>query len=177
MQTVGGCGVRDGWPTWSTPPRGRRAGPGLDEPGLLVEGRQSAQGSLKGERFPSPFGATLKRHLLHGVGIHHAGLLPRYRLLVERLAQEGRLSVISGTDTLGVGVNVPIRSVVMTSLSRFNGTTVTWPSVRDFHQVAGRAGRAGFDTEGLVVIQAPPGPSRTRSGPARPLQARRRCGR
>ena len=123
---------------------------------LSKDDKKALKERLKGERFPSPFGATLKRHLLHGVGIHHAGLLPRYRLLVERLAQEGRLSVISGTDTLGVGVNVPIRSVVMTSLSRFNGTTVTWPSVRDFHQVAGRAGRAGFDTEGLVVIQAPP---------------------
>ncbi len=111
---------------------------------------------LKEERFPSPFGATLRRHLLHGVGLHHAGLLPRYRLLVERLAQEGLLAVISGTDTLGVGVNVPIKTVLMTSLSRYDGQKVGWPTVRDFHQVAGRAGRAGYDTEGLVVVQAPP---------------------
>lgn len=123
---------------------------------LSKDDKKALKVRLKSERFPSPFGATLKRHLLHGVGIHHAGLLPRYRLLVERLAQEGRLAVISGTDTLGVGVNVPIRCVVMTSLSRFNGESVSWPSVRDFHQVAGRAGRAGFDTEGLVIIQAPP---------------------
>jgi superfamily II RNA helicase len=111
---------------------------------------------LQHARFPSPYGQTLKRHLLHGVGLHHAGLLPRYRLLVERLAQEGKLAAISGTDTLGVGVNVPIRTVLMTSLSRFDGKQVRWPTVRDFHQVAGRAGRAGFDTEGLVVVQAPP---------------------
>ena len=123
---------------------------------LDKDAKKELKQRLKGERFPSPFGTTLKRHLLHGVGLHHAGLLPRYRLLVERLAQEGRLALISGTDTLGVGVNVPIRTVVMTSLSRFNGETVTWPTVRDFHQVAGRAGRAGFDTEGLVVVQAPP---------------------
>jgi hypothetical protein len=111
---------------------------------------------LRGVRFPSPFGPTLKRYLLHGVGLHHAGLLPRYRLLVEQLAQEGKLAAISGTDTLGVGVNVPIRTVVMSSLSRWDGQKVGWPTVRDFHQVAGRAGRAGFDTEGLVVIMAPP---------------------
>ena len=111
---------------------------------------------LKGERFPSPFGDTVRRYLRHGVGVHHAGLLPRYRLLTEKLAQEGWLRVISGTDTLGVGVNVPIRTVVMTSLSKYDGVKVDWPTVRDFHQVAGRAGRAGFDTEGHVWVQAPP---------------------
>ncbi|MEC8424582.1 MAG: DUF3516 domain-containing protein [Myxococcota bacterium] len=118
--------------------------------------KQALKQRLQGVRFPSPFGPTLKRYLLHGVGLHHAGLLPRYRLLVEQLAQEGLLAAISGTDTLGVGVNVPIRTVLMTSLSRYDGVKVGWPTVRDFHQVAGRAGRAGFDTEGRVVVQAPP---------------------
>ena len=123
---------------------------------LDKEAKTALKQRLQGVRFPSPFGPTLKRYLLHGIGLHHAGLLPRYRLLVEQLAQEGRLAAISGTDTLGVGVNVPIRTVLMTSLSRYDGVKVGWPTVRDFHQVAGRAGRAGFDTEGLVVVQAPP---------------------
>lgn len=123
---------------------------------LDTDDKNALRDRLAGVRFPSPFGPTLKRYLLHGVGLHHAGLLPRYRLLVEQLAQEGRLAAICGTDTLGVGVNVPIRTVLMTSLSRYDGQKVGWPTVRDFHQVAGRAGRAGFDTEGLVIVQAPP---------------------
>ena len=59
--------------------------------------------------------------LRNGVGVHHAGMLPRYRRLVERLAGEGLLPVICGTDTLGVGVNIPIRTVLMTALTKFDG--------------------------------------------------------
>ena len=106
-------------------------------------------------RFSSPYGKEIQKFLKHGVGIHHAGLLPKYRLLVERLAQKGMLKVICGTDTLGVGVNVPIRSVLFTKLCKYNGEKTTLLSVRDFQQISGRAGRRGFDTEGFVVAQAP----------------------
>jgi superfamily II RNA helicase len=106
-------------------------------------------------RFDSPFGHHLKRMVRHGVGLHHAGLLPKYRMLVEQLAQRGLFKVICGTDTLGVGINVPIRSVLFTQLCKFDGHDVSILSVRDFQQIAGRAGRKGFDTEGLVVAQAP----------------------
>lgn len=106
-------------------------------------------------RFTSAFGKTLKPLLLKGIGIHHAGMLPRYRRLVEKLAQAGLLRIISGTDTLGVGINVPIRSVVMTSLVKFDGNKERHLNSREFHQIAGRAGRAGFDTVGYVVAQAP----------------------
>lgn len=106
-------------------------------------------------QFHSPFGPTLRRYVLHGVGLHHAGLLPRYRLLVERLAQQGLLKVICGTDTLGVGINVPIRTVLFTQLCKYDGDNVVILPVRDFRQIAGRAGRAGFDTRGYVVVQAP----------------------
>ena len=106
-------------------------------------------------RFGGGFGATLSRLLRAGIGVHHAGMLPRYRRLVERLAREGLLSVICGTDTLGVGINVPIRSVVMTSLVKFDGSKERHLTAREFHQIAGRAGRAGFDTRGYVVVQAP----------------------
>jgi hypothetical protein len=111
--------------------------------------------ALKGTRFDTPYGKDLKRILSHGVGLHHAGLLPRYRLAVEKLAQAGLLKVIVGTDTLGVGINVPIRTVVFARLCKFDGVRVRILPVRDFKQIAGRAGRAGFDTEGSVVVQAP----------------------
>ena len=106
-------------------------------------------------KFGTGFGATLSKLLRQGIGVHHAGLLPRYRRLVERLTQAGLLSVICGTDTLGVGINVPIRTVLIASLAKFDGTKMRHLTAREFHQVAGRAGRAGFDTVGYVVVQAP----------------------
>lgn len=106
-------------------------------------------------RFTTKFGRNLSRYVRHGIGVHHAGMLPKYRRLVEKLAQAGLLKVICGTDTLGVGVNVPIRTVLFTALSKYDGTRVRTLRAREFHQIAGRAGRAGFDTAGLVVAQAP----------------------
>ena len=106
-------------------------------------------------RFAAGFGRTLSRYVRHGIGVHHAGMLPKYRRLVERLAQAGLLKVICGTDTLGVGINVPIRTVVFTALSKYDGQKLRTLSAREFHQIAGRAGRAGFDVAGTVVVQAP----------------------
>ena len=106
-------------------------------------------------RFTAGFGRTLSRLVRHGIGVHHAGMLPKYRRLVETLAQAGLLKVICGTDTLGVGINVPIRTVLFTGLSKFDGTRTRLLQAREFHQIAGRAGRAGFDTIGTVVVQAP----------------------
>ncbi|MBC7396939.1 MAG: DUF3516 domain-containing protein, partial [Bdellovibrionales bacterium] len=111
--------------------------------------------ALEGVDFRSPYGKEIQKLLKHGVGLHHAGLLPRYRVLVERLAQKGLLKVISGTDTLGVGVNVPIRTVLFTKLCKYDGEKTTLLSVRDFQQISGRAGRKGFDEQGTVVVQAP----------------------
>ncbi|MPZ00521.1 MAG: DUF3516 domain-containing protein [Actinophytocola sp.] len=106
-------------------------------------------------RFTKGFGKTLSRLVRHGIGVHHAGMLPKYRRLVEQLAQAGLLKVICGTDTLGVGINVPIRTVVLTALTKFDGTRQRHLKAREFHQIAGRAGRAGYDTDGYVVVQAP----------------------
>jgi superfamily II RNA helicase len=110
---------------------------------------------IKNTKLDSPFGADIKRILMAGVGLHHAGLLPKYRLLVEKLAQEGLLKIICGTDTLGVGINIPIRTVIFNSLSKFDGEKSRLLTVRDFKQIAGRAGRKGFDDHGWVVCQAP----------------------
>jgi len=111
--------------------------------------------AIGGFRFTAGFGKTLSRLVRHGIGVHHAGMLPRYRRLVETLAQAGLLKVICGTDTLGVGINVPIRTVLFTALSKYDGKANRLLQAREFHQIAGRAGRAGFDTTGYVVVQAP----------------------
>ncbi|HMJ10994.1 MAG TPA: DUF3516 domain-containing protein [Polyangiaceae bacterium] len=111
--------------------------------------------ALVGESFRSPHGKEMQKLLRHGIGVHHAGLLPRYRLLVEKLAQRGLLKIICGTDTLGVGVNVPIRTVLFTKLCKYDGEKVRILSARDFQQIAGRAGRKGFDDAGFVVALAP----------------------
>ncbi|MGZ3713523.1 MAG: DEAD/DEAH box helicase, partial [Bdellovibrionota bacterium] len=111
--------------------------------------------ALEGTKFQSPYGRDFQRLLRHGIGLHHAGLLPRYRVLVEKLAQQGLLKVISGTDTLGVGVNVPIRTVLFTKLSKYDGEKSGTLTVREFHQISGRAGRRGFDSRGQVMAQAP----------------------
>jgi superfamily II RNA helicase len=110
---------------------------------------------LRKTRFTSPFGKEIRKLLHNGIGLHHAGLLPKYRVLVEKLAQEGHLKIICGTDTLGVGVNVPIRTVLFTQLCKYGGTKTAILSARDFHQISGRAGRKGFDDEGFVVALAP----------------------
>ena len=119
------------------------------------EQRELVKDAVKGTRFTTAFGKTLKRLLASGVGVHHAGMLPRYRLLVEKLAQQGLLPVICGTDTLGVGINVPIHTVVLTALTKFDGRKMRRLRAREFHQIVGRAGRSGFDTEGMVVALAP----------------------
>ncbi|MFV0285014.1 MAG: DEAD/DEAH box helicase [Demequina sp.] len=111
--------------------------------------------ALDGIRFGTGFGKTLSKFLRAGIGVHHAGMLPKYRRIVERLTQQGLLKVICGTDTLGVGINVPIRTVLLTSLVKYDGERMRHLTAREFHQIAGRAGRAGFDTEGDVIVMAP----------------------
>ncbi len=122
---------------------------------LSKDEKDAVKEAVGGFRFDSTFGNDLKRFVMAGIGVHHAGLLPKYRLLVEKLAQEGLLKVICGTDTLGVGVNVPIRTVLFTQLCKYDGQRTRTLSVRDFHQIAGRAGRKGFDDIGYVWCQAP----------------------
>ena len=127
--------------------RGRAAVGPVDRPAIAEQ--------IGAFRFGAGFGKTLSRLLRSGIGVHHAGMLPKYRRLVETLAQAGLLPVICGTDTLGVGINVPIRTVLFTGLSKFDGSRQRVLRIREFQQIAGRAGRAGFDTAGFVVVQAP----------------------
>lgn len=119
------------------------------------EEKSAIADALAGFKFTSPYGPDIRKYLKHGVGLHHAGLLPKYRVLVEQLAQRGWLKVICGTDTLGVGINVPLRTVLFTRLCKYDGQKTGILTARDFHQIAGRAGRKGFDDKGWVVVQAP----------------------
>lgn len=119
------------------------------------EEKSALASELEQVKFNSPYGKDMKRWLRNGIGVHHAGLLPKYRVLVEQLAQRGLLKLICGTDTLGVGINVPIRTVLFTQLWKYDGKKAAILSVRDFRQVAGRAGRKGYDDKGYVVVQAP----------------------
>ena len=140
----------------------------LEQAQALLALKGSDQGRPRGDRradrgfrFTAGFGRTLSRLVRAGIGVHHAGMLPRYRRLVEQLAQDGLLKVVCGTDTLGVGINVPIRTVLFTGLVKFDGSRQRVLRAREFHQIAGRAGRAGFDTSGAVVVQPPSTSSRT----------------
>ena len=127
----------------------------MDRKLVSPEVRSQIARELSTVSFTKGFGQTLRGLLSHGIGVHHAGMLPRYRRLVERLTQKGLLPVICGTDTLGVGINVPIRTVLLTSLVKFDGSKMRHLRSREFHQIAGRAGRAGFDTVGFVRVLAP----------------------
>ncbi len=117
--------------------------------------RRAIARELEDVRFETPFGKEFQRYVRAGIGVHHAGMLPKYRLLVEKLSQAGMLKVISGTDSLGVGVNIPIRTVVFSQISKWDGEKTRLLSARQFHQISGRAGRKGFDDHGRVVVQAP----------------------
>lgn len=122
---------------------------------ITPEEKEAIAKELAHFRFSTAFGRDLSKLLRRGIGVHHAGMLPKYRRLVERLAQQGLLKIICGTDTLGVGINVPIRTVLMTGLAKFDGQRQRILKSREFHQIAGRAGRAGYDTEGTVIVEAP----------------------
>ncbi|MFW9248730.1 DEAD/DEAH box helicase [Corynebacterium striatum] len=122
---------------------------------ITPEEKEAIAAELSSFRFTTTFGRDLSKLLRRGIGVHHAGMLPKYRRLVERLAQKGLLKIICGTDTLGVGINVPIRTVLMTGLAKYDGQRQRILKSREFHQIAGRAGRAGYDTEGTVIVEAP----------------------
>ena len=151
---------------WMNPPYGKTIGPWIAKAAQSAqdftsvnvctrEEKNAIANVLEGFKFSSPYGPEIKRWLKHGIGLHHAGLLPKYRVLVEQLAQKGMLKIICGTDTLGVGINVPIRTVLFSRLCKYDGEKTAILSARDFHQISGRAGRKGFDDRGWVVAQAP----------------------
>jgi hypothetical protein len=113
------------------------------------EEKNAVAQAIEGFRFTSPYGPDVRKWLKQGIGVHHAGLLPKYRVLVEQLTQRGLLKVICGTDTLGVGINVPIRTVLFSRLCKFDGEKTAVLSARDFHQIAGPRRAQGLRRQGL----------------------------
>lgn len=97
----------------------------------------------------------LKPLLAHGIGIHHAGILPRYKQLVEQLALERLIKFVVSTETIAAGINLPARTVVFPALRKFIKQQPRLVTAAEYHQMAGRAGRPQFDDRGLAITLAP----------------------
>ncbi|MBW3541768.1 MAG: DEAD/DEAH box helicase, partial [Planctomycetes bacterium] len=122
---------------------------------LLADGQQKElAAALDNHDWTKGAGPKLKQILLRGVGVHHAGLLPRYRRTVETLFQKKLLSVCVCTETLSAGINLPARSVVLTTLMKGPPGKKKLIDPSSAHQMFGRAGRPQFDTEGYVYVLA-----------------------
>jgi hypothetical protein len=104
-----------------------------------------------------PGGAAkeLRPLLAHGIGIHHAGILPRYKQLVEELALERLIKIVVSTETIAAGINLPARTVVFPALRKFIKKEPRLVTAAEYHQMAGRAGRPQFDDKGLAIALAP----------------------
>jgi hypothetical protein len=97
----------------------------------------------------------LRPLLTHGIGIHHAGILPRYKQLVEELALERLIKFVVSTETIAAGINLPAKTVVFPSLRKFIKKEPRIVTPAEYHQMAGRAGRPQFDDKGLAITLAP----------------------
>ena len=122
---------------------------------LLADGQQKLlMAEIDREDWSIGAGGKLKQFLMRGVGIHHAGLLPKYRRIIEKLFQKKLLSICVCTETLAAGINLPARSVVMTSLLKGPPRALKLIEASSAHQMFGRAGRPQFDTRGYVFAVA-----------------------
>ena len=90
--------------------------------------------------------------LKRGIGIHHSGLLPILKETIEILFQEGLIKVLFATETFSIGLNMPAKTVVFTSVRKFDGTEQRWLTPSEFVQMSGRAGRRGLDERGIVIM-------------------------
>jgi hypothetical protein len=104
---------------------------------------------------PSGCAKELRPLLTHGIGIHHAGILPRYKQLVEQLALERLIKFVVSTETIAAGINLPARTVVFPALRKFIKQQARLVTAAEYHQMAGRAGRPQFDDRGLAITLAP----------------------
>mgnify|MGYP002630728582 CR=1 FL=1 len=122
---------------------------------MLADGQQKLlMAEIDREDWSVGAGGKLKQFLMRGVGIHHAGLLPKYRRIIEKLFQKKLLSICVCTETLAAGINLPARSVVMTSLLKGPPRAMKLIEPSAAHQMFGRAGRPQFDTRGYVFAVA-----------------------
>ncbi|AGE49771.1 helicase [Paramecium bursaria Chlorella virus Can18-4] len=98
------------------------------------------------------FHIKYREYASEGVGVHHAGMLPYCKEIIEQLFCSGKLPILVSTETFAMGVNGPARSVVFESLEKFDGNETRMFHPHEFIQMAGRAGRRGFDTQGTVIV-------------------------
>ena len=92
--------------------------------------------------------------LKRGIGIHHGGLLPIVKEVIELLFQDGLLKVLFTTETFSMGINMPAKTVVFTSIEKFDGDEYRWVSGGEYIQMSGRAGRRGLDDKGIAILMA-----------------------
>jgi hypothetical protein len=104
---------------------------------------------------PSGASKELKPLLAHGIGIHHAGILPRYKQLVEQLTLERLIKFVVCTETIAAGINLPAKTVVFPSLRKYIQKQPRLVTAAEYHQMSGRAGRPQFDDKGLAITLAP----------------------
>ncbi|CDR94153.1 DSHCT (NUC185) domain containing DEAD/DEAH box helicase family protein, putative [Babesia bigemina] len=122
------------------------------EKNLITEIYQNAMATLADDDRTLPQAVFMLPLLRKGVGIHHGGLLPIIKEIIEILFQEGLIKVLFSTETFSMGVNMPARCVVFTSLNKWDGQTNRLITSGEYIQMAGRAGRRGLDEHGLVII-------------------------
>ncbi len=97
----------------------------------------------------------LKPLLLHGIGIHHAGILPKYKQMVERLTLERLIKFVVSTETISAGINLPAKRVIFPEMRKYIQGKARLLNSAEYHQMAGRAGRPQFDTDGVAIALAP----------------------
>jgi len=90
--------------------------------------------------------------LKRGIGIHHSGLLPILKEVIEILFQEGLVKSLFATETFAMGLNMPAKTVVFTSVRKFDGQDFRWLNSGEYIQMSGRAGRRGLDARGIVIL-------------------------
>ena len=90
--------------------------------------------------------------LRRGIGVHHSGLLPILKETIEILFQENLIKVLFATETFSIGLNMPAKTVVFTSVEKFDGSSMRYLTPSEFVQMSGRAGRRGLDDRGIVIM-------------------------
>ena len=152
-----------------------------DEKKLIKQVFENAIDSLTEDDKALPQVTSLLPLLKRGIGIHHGGLLPILKEVVEILFGEGLIKCLFATETFAMGVNMPAKTVVFTSNTKFDGTEMRLVGPGEYIQMSGRAGRRGLDDRGIVIamVEEQMDASQARemmSGTADPLKSTFRLG-
>lgn len=123
-----------------------------DEQDLVANIFNNAIENLAPEDRELPQITNLVPLLKRGVGIHHGGLLPILKEVIEILFQEGLIKILFATETFSIGLNMPAKTVVFTSVQKFDGREFRNLSSGEYIQMSGRAGRRGLDDRGVVIM-------------------------